>query len=339
MEYLPNICGYISDRYSPNLPRFPEVLVAPARGINQIILAQLFHHLREFRTRIKDTQLSLTKSSDHNSIEHPIEFQFSQTNFRHHQPNKVVNSKVASLNISPENLTFVQIRDLYPHFEYSDLAKHPAIVILPYQVSFMSFFEFFRMEIPLFVPSIALLIEWQIKYNILHEKSWNSVFGRKHLKNSVILKNPNSKSKMVHDPNNDIEKSALLEWLALSDFYTFPYVTTFDSWEQLFELIVSVNLKNISSHMHVHNEKLKNDVLAKWKNYTDKLLVAKSLNPSSSSSISKSLTERREGNQILSKIDTLLANFDMALHQSYQVKLSSKCIGDSGSGSVSTLNF
>lgn len=38
-------------------------------------------------------------------------------------------------------LVFERIRDLYPHFEYSQLASHPALVLIPYQVSIMSIFE------------------------------------------------------------------------------------------------------------------------------------------------------------------------------------------------------
>lgn len=30
--------------------------------------------------------------------------------------------------------TFVRIRDLYPQYSYADLAAHPAMVVLPYQV-------------------------------------------------------------------------------------------------------------------------------------------------------------------------------------------------------------
>ena len=39
---------------------------------------------------------------------------------------------------SPANtgrFSFARIRDLYPHFEYSDLVKHRAIVLIPYQVN------------------------------------------------------------------------------------------------------------------------------------------------------------------------------------------------------------
>jgi hypothetical protein len=58
--------------------------------------------------------------------------------------------------------SMARLRDLYPHFEYKDLAAHPAIVLIPYQVSIMSLFEYYRMAIPLFVPSPALLADWQV---------------------------------------------------------------------------------------------------------------------------------------------------------------------------------
>ena len=38
-----------------------------------------------------------------------------------------------------EPLLFSPIRELYPHFRYEDIAAHPAIIILPYQVSFISY--------------------------------------------------------------------------------------------------------------------------------------------------------------------------------------------------------
>lgn len=30
-------------------------------------------------------------------------------------------------------LVFARVRDLYPHFEYSDLVQHKAVVLIPYQ--------------------------------------------------------------------------------------------------------------------------------------------------------------------------------------------------------------
>ena len=36
-------------------------------------------------------------------------------------------------------LSFFHIRDLYPRFQYTDIAAHPAIVLLPYQVRTLFF--------------------------------------------------------------------------------------------------------------------------------------------------------------------------------------------------------
>lgn len=63
------------------------------------------------------------------------------------------------------------IRELYPrHYEYAALARHPAAVLLPYQVSVMSFFEYYRMGLPMFVPSPQLLVQWHMKYRVLNER-------------------------------------------------------------------------------------------------------------------------------------------------------------------------
>lgn len=32
------------------------------------------------------------------------------------------------------NVTFARVRDVYKNYEYSDIAQHPAIVLIPYQV-------------------------------------------------------------------------------------------------------------------------------------------------------------------------------------------------------------
>jgi hypothetical protein len=60
------------------------------------------------------------------------------------------------------------LRRRYPHYNYSDLASHQGIVYVPYQVSVMSLFEQYRMNIPLFFPSIDLLTKWQLKYAVCY---------------------------------------------------------------------------------------------------------------------------------------------------------------------------
>ena len=55
------------------------------------------------------------------------------------------------------NIQIVPIRKIYRDYKYSDLTNHPAIIHIPYQVSIMSLFEQYRMNIPLVFPSLDLL--------------------------------------------------------------------------------------------------------------------------------------------------------------------------------------
>jgi hypothetical protein len=58
------------------------------------------------------------------------------------------------------------LRSRYPRYKYGDIASHQGIVYVPYQVSVMSLFEQYRMNIPLFFPSTDLLTTWQLKYTV-----------------------------------------------------------------------------------------------------------------------------------------------------------------------------
>jgi len=66
-------------------------------------------------------------------------------------------------NCTIDGLLF-PLRSMYPHYQYTDLTAHRGIVYVPYQVSVMSLFEQYRMNIPLFFPTIDLLTRWQFKY-------------------------------------------------------------------------------------------------------------------------------------------------------------------------------
>jgi hypothetical protein len=149
------------------------------------------------------------------------------------------------------------IRDLYPHFQYSDLAAHPAMVILPYQVSFMSLFEFYRMQIPLFAPSPALLTRWHLELHMLNERTWMSVLGQPQ-RSSILPRHPiwslNSSephSVPASDPNNEFDSAAVLEWISLSDFYVWPHIQTFDSWDDLFALLTGSGYRDLLQRMSI----------------------------------------------------------------------------------------
>lgn len=162
------------------------------------------------------------------------------------------------------NLEIAHVRELYPsHHEYSWIVQHKAGILLPYQVSFMSFFEFYRMGLPMFIPSVALLAQFHSKYSMLCERTWDLVFKKPKSK-SNIDRHPNSSSTLNLDPNNESSMETLMQWLPLSDFYQWPHLVVFDSWEDLFEKLLIVNLEEISKNMLKHNEKEEKQIIREW---------------------------------------------------------------------------
>jgi len=64
-----------------------------------------------------------------------------------------INSACKAMNVSVE---LASIRDLYPTYNWKDLAAHRGIVPLPCQPSMIGIIEQYRMNIPLFLPTKVL---------------------------------------------------------------------------------------------------------------------------------------------------------------------------------------
>eukprot|EP00908_Phaeocystis_cordata_P002738 Transcript_12981.p1 GENE.Transcript_12981~~Transcript_12981.p1 ORF type:complete len:545 (+),score=135.74 Transcript_12981:94-1728(+) len=151
---------------------------------------------------------------------------------------------------------FERTEDAYPRgFEYTDLAKHPAVVVVPYTKSVMSFFELYRMNIPIFAPSVDLLVSWEQKQHVMAERIYWSGAPRPTTYPNTTLLSPNTRKR----------KGALQHWLALSDLYVFPNVTYFDSWEHLVQLLRDADLPAISSAMAASNVKQLADLRQLWR--------------------------------------------------------------------------
>jgi hypothetical protein len=223
----------------------------------------------------------------------------------------LLDSSLAKYNKqSSAMLKITPIRELYPiHFEYSDLASHAGIVLLPYQVSFMSLFEFYRMQIPLFIPSLALLTTWHLQFHLLSERTWDAVHGHPSAR-SLLARHPNSSCSLTSDPNDEFSPSALLDWLAYSDFYQWPHVVQFDSFAELFRLLQRADLPLLSQRMGAFNAQTKQGLKLAWKEILDKVRrfkQARSAEPLGSRS---------------SRRDELPAGIDDALHSAYGYRLS-----------------
>jgi len=161
-----------------------------------------------------------------------------------------------------EPLEFLRITDLYASYSFSDLASHRTIVFLPYQVSIMSFFEYYRMGIPLFVPSKELLLEWDDKYDVVNERIYGHI--RREDDGGTL-----SKGAEVHDDRGRLPdpnvKANFKYWIHLCDFYVFPHVQYFDSWRDLVGKLRSVDTKGVSKAMLKYSDEQRPKLVEKWR--------------------------------------------------------------------------
>jgi len=161
------------------------------------------------------------------------------------------------------------LRDLYPFYNYSNLAHHPAIIHLPYQVSTMSLFEQYTMNIPLVFPSLKLLTKWHLKYGIVSERTWDrSLTGQG--KNHSLIPSYYSNSS-IPDPNNEFDYSSIYYWLKYADFYQWPYIIYFDSVDDLVSKLLHTNFTSISQQMSEYNLHKRQQVLAQWRIILDRI--------------------------------------------------------------------
>eukprot|EP00658_Telonema_sp_P-2_P038674 TRINITY_DN276_c0_g1_i8.p1 TRINITY_DN276_c0_g1~~TRINITY_DN276_c0_g1_i8.p1 ORF type:complete len:1262 (-),score=285.14 TRINITY_DN276_c0_g1_i8:299-4084(-) len=152
---------------------------------------------------------------------------------------------------------FARMRQLYPHYELSDLQAHPCIVLIPYQVSVISFFEYYRLNIPMFVPSKKLLISWHLE----HDQLWERTYGHP----DRLVTSPD-----MPDPTSD-EKADLEYWIALADYYHFDHVIQFDSWDDLLVKYHATDLAQVQQAMHLANRIQRAQLVQSWKRVMQKI--------------------------------------------------------------------
>jgi len=145
-------------------------------------------------------------------------------------------------------------------YEWKDIASYKGIIIIPYNCSTMSIFEYYTSNIPIFCPSKELMMDLYSKYSdqVLSELTWNKIFNIPP--GSVIECNRNN------DPNDYSNIEIMSNWIDYSDFYNtewMPYITYFDSFDEL-GLLLQSNLKEISNNMKEFNIIRKERIYKEW---------------------------------------------------------------------------
>ncbi|CAF2048483.1 unnamed protein product [Rotaria magnacalcarata] len=216
-------------------------------GINTIVLPSICDYINVVYNP-SDTHREYIFAPSSLSVEYNKEF-LDELNFSIKRFN-------ASIIVKP-------LRQLYRFYRYENLVRHPAIIYLPYQVSIMSIFEQYSMNIPLFFPSLDLLTDLHVKYCVVRERTWDTTLSGTIRNSSTI---PSYYTNVtIPDPNNEVDYSAIRYWLKYADFYQWPHITYFNSIDDLTSKLMQTNLTFISERMLEYNHKKKFELLQHWK--------------------------------------------------------------------------
>ena len=144
---------------------------------------------------------------------------------------------------------------------HKDLVKYKGIIHIPYQISYMSIFEQYTSNIPLFFPTKKFLLDIykEKKYSVLKEVSWNNYCN---MPNTSFI---DYKGKF--DPNDYENLESVEHWLNYSDFYDeewMPYIIYFESFEHLDKLVDEVDVYEVSQKMKEFNQTRKDRIYKKW---------------------------------------------------------------------------
>jgi hypothetical protein len=166
------------------------------------------------------------------------------------------------------------------HRSWEQVAKGLAVVLLPYHKSTMQFFELYRMNVPIFVPSVQFLVDLAEAYQsllplrVLHPDIPQPEFVDTALvslaANMSTLEpstRPMQPSAFMPDDAEPNRRDDVTQWVKLADYYQFPFVQYFHSWMELatfrFEEERS-QLDAISRSMRRHNSQRTSQVLSEW---------------------------------------------------------------------------
>lgn len=155
-----------------------------------------------------------------------------------------------------------RIKAIYNHFEFQDLSNHRACVLFPYAVHSYGITELYALGIPLFVPTIRFLFQLKCMTDYQHKES-HYCAGK-----VSISRHPNSRHTL--DPEESTFES-FSYWVNFADYYRWPHITYFDSFEELAENLSSTNFEEIRSKMMLENNQRLVDTTEKYKNIIEKV--------------------------------------------------------------------
>lgn len=161
---------------------------------------------------------------------------------------------------------FKTARQLYGHFEsLQSIADHRAVVLFPYAVLSYGITELYAANVPIFVPSpdflirLGLMVDWRMR-------------DKFYCGDAIEVPPRHVKSSHPFSPEFDLNNTeAQLYWLNFADYYTWPYITQFSSWNELKVQLISADFHALHALMVHSNAQRKDNLVAGWQAIIDKI--------------------------------------------------------------------
>ena len=160
-------------------------------------------------------------------------------------------------NLTPK-FVFRFIRNVYQtYYRLNQLARHPAVIILPYSIFSYSQEELYDLNIPFFVPSVDFLIQsGMVNDRVLYDPPYTSLNSYKAMEADFEDDgSPNCRS-----------EAAQRKWLSYSSFYQRENAIIFDNLTDLACKIHTVDQDGdgLRQKMYAENVKRRDENLKLW---------------------------------------------------------------------------
>jgi hypothetical protein len=189
----------------------------------------------------------------------------------------------AALQHRPSSTTQVAfMSDLYATEDAAPLAFHRALVLVPSQVSSTELTAMYRLNVPLFVPSLRLLRKWSRAHDILWERHVGWADRVMHGDTDA--------------PNPSLETNEAFNfWVGKSDFYTRPHITTFETWDEFLAKLEETDLFAVSALMREENARERAELVEAWRAVGEKAIAARPLESASLEGDDDALDQKQQG--------------------------------------------
>jgi hypothetical protein len=154
-----------------------------------------------------------------------------------------------------------QVRRHYGRYEWAQVARHKAIIHVPYNASIMSIFEHYAMGIPIFVPTPDLMIYLKRTCGAIGEITHRQC-ANKYPPGSI---RPGKFD--APDPNEYDDTDSLRWWMKYWDCYNLPHIQQFETLEDLEQKLARTDFASVSRAMLDEVTRRRPVIQAAWRDF------------------------------------------------------------------------